>query len=383
MIGLDWPVGHHHQVVAGIQRYAQQCGHWDSLLDPYADLLLRDHRRAGIDGIVARATPQLARLARRAGVPVVNVWLNSPEQGLPGVYHDLAECGRMTARHLLARGFRAFGFLGFKDHRGNRQQIDGFHEVVAGHGQTIDTCLVEHGFDRDPARWLRFGKQMARWIDRWPARIGVMVANDLLCRYLAEICRARGRLIPSQVALVGTGNEVLVDTAADPALSSIDLGFERIGHRAAQLLDALMDGAAAPAEPLLLPPVSLVVRRSSDALVVDDPLVAAALRHIDEHLHEDLAIDRVAAQVATSRRTLSRRFNETLGMTIHAAITRRRLDRVKRLLVETSDPLKSIAHAAGFSDAIHLCRVFRRVEGATPSDFRSVRTTGDVPDSRS
>jgi LacI family transcriptional regulator len=377
MIGLDWPVGHHHQVFAGIQRYARECGHRECLINPYADLLFQGPgHRPGFAGIVARATPELAERARAARVPVVNVWLNSAARGLPTVVHDVAEAGRMTARHLLARGFRDFACLGFEGMASTRAQVDGFREVIAPWGYSCSECHVPQHYDHTAESWQEFQGRLAAWMAGWPPAIGVMVANDLLCRYLAEACRERHLAMPRSVALVGAGNELLVDTATTPTLSSIDYGFERIGYRAAGLLDELMDGAPEPVQPIRLAPVALVARQSSDAFVVEDEMVAKALRFITDHLHDDIDVVQVADHVATTRRTLSRRFNDSLGMTIHDAITRLRLDRVKSRLVETASALKTIARECGFRDATHLCKVFQRVEGTSPSEYRAARRVG-------
>ncbi len=378
MIGLDWPVGHHHQVFAGIQRYARECGRWECLMNPYADLLFQTPgKNPGFDGVVARATPELAERARAANVPVVNVWMNSAAKGLPTVVHDVAEAGRMTARHLLARGFRDFAFLGFADMMSTQTQADGFREVIDPLGYSCTECRVRHQYDHTADNWQKFQQQLKTWMDNWPPSIGVMVANDLLCRYLAEACRERNLAMPRSVSLVGAGNEILVDTATTPTLSTIDYGFERIGYRAAELLDALMDGAPEPAEPIRLAPVALVARQSSDAFVVDDVMVASALQFISDHLHEDIDVEQVAEHVSTTRRTLSRRFHDSLSLTIHDAITHLRLDRVKSRLVESSAVLKSIAKECGFRDAIHLCKVFQRVEGTSPSEYRAERTVGE------
>lgn len=375
MIGLDWPVGHHHQVFAGIQRYARECGRWDCLINPYADLLFQGPGHdPGFDGVVARATPELVERARAAKVPVVNVWLNSAAKGLPTVVHDVAESGRLIARHLLVRGFRSFGYLGFSNNVGTQQQLDGFRELIRPMGYSCSECLVPAQYDHTAEHWQRFQAQLTTWISGWSPPVGVMVANDLLCRYLAEACRERNLAMPKSVALVGSGNEVLVDTAANPTLSSVDFGFENIGYRAAQLLDALMDGAPEPTEPVRLSPISLVTRQSSDAFVVDDVMVATALQFISDHLHEDIDVEQVADHVTTTRRTLSRRFHESLGMTIHDAITQRRLDRVKQQLVESNVVLKTIAKDCGFRDAIHLCKVFQRIEGTSPSNYRAERS---------
>ena len=85
-IDLNEPVVHHHQIYAGIQQYAQECGRWECSVTPYAEGLLTGRRRdIRIDGIIARTTSLLAKLAREKRIPVVNVWLNSPARGLPPV----------------------------------------------------------------------------------------------------------------------------------------------------------------------------------------------------------------------------------------------------------------------------------------------------------
>ncbi len=378
MIGLDWPLGHHHQIFAGIQRYARECGHWECLMNPYADLLFKGPgHNPGLDGVVARATPELAERSRAANVPVVNVWMNSAAKGLPTVLHDVAEAARMTARHLLARGFRDFGYLGLEGLISTQTQVEAFRSVIGPLGYTLTECRVRPRFDYTADSWQEFQQQLKTWIDGWPPSIGVMVAGDLLCRYLAEACRERNLAMPRSVSLVGTGNEIMVATATTPTLSSVDYGFERIGYRAAELLDALMDGAPEPAEPLILAPVSLVARQSSNAYVVNDAMVGSSLQFISDHLHEDIDVEQVAAHVSTTRRTLSRRFHDSLELTIHDAITRMRLDRVKSRLVESSAVLKTIAKECGFRDAIHLCKVFQRVEGTSPSEYRAERRVGD------
>jgi LacI family transcriptional regulator len=374
MVGLDWPLGHHHQIFAGIQRYAQECGRWECLINPYADLLIADLQKdSGINGIIARTSPGLAELAKAANIPLVNVWQNSTAQGVPHVFPDNLESGKMAAEHLLARGLRSFAFLGLSGLSSSQNQAQGLSEVLAAKGHSLSKCLIDPAYDATPENWQCFQTKLGQWMDSWSLPIGVLAHTDFMCRFLAEACRSRNLEIPQSVTLIGSGNEVLIDTAAHPTLSSIDFGYERIGHRAAQLLDNLMDGALAPTEPLVLPPIAFVVRQSSDAFVVDDPIVSQALRFITDTLHLGVNVDQVAAHVATTRRTLSRRFNRSLGQTIHDAITQLRLERVKRQLVNTKAALKTVAVECGFRDAIHLCKVFQRVEKTSPSEYRASR----------
>src|SRR5204863_167060 len=80
--------------------------------------------------------------------------------------------------------------------------------------------------------------------------------------------------------VVGIGNDVLMCELARPSLSSVALPSEQVGYEAAALLDRLMAGEPPPDRPILLLPLGVVVRQSSDLLAIRDPEVVAAVRII-------------------------------------------------------------------------------------------------------
>ena len=69
-------------------------------------------------------------------------------------------------------------------------------------------------------------------------------------------------------------------------------------------------------------------------------------------------------------RVLERRFAKQTGMTVQNVIERAKIERVKTLLAETNEQVKSIASACGFSTVSHLTARFRRLEGMTMSEYR-------------
>ena len=74
--------------------------------------------------------------------------------------------------------------------------------------------------------------------------------------------------------------------------------------------------------------------------------------------------------MAATRRTLERRFKESIGRSIAGEITRLRIQRAKRRMVETDASMKDVATDAGFRSADHFYKVFARVEGVPPSHYR-------------
>jgi LacI family transcriptional regulator len=373
VLDLTWPYKRHHGVFAGTQEYAEQHNHWDCTIDAYIEHQLNEEgAESGYDGIIARATQPLADAAKRAGIPLVNVLFSRTFPGVQSVAPDFHAAGRMAADHLMARGFRKFGFLGWKGHKFSDAQQATFKATVTQAGFSYSAIQTPNSFDSRSASWQKFTIRMNEWIDTWELPIGIGVSDDVLSRYLISACRRKGISVPTDAAIVGTHNETTVCTHPAPSISSIEIGYERIGYRAAELLEDMMNGTSVPGEPILLEPAILIPRQSSDAVAVDDPLVAAAMRFISENSHEQIHVTDVATAVHVNRRTLERRFRQIMDRSIAEEILRLRVERVKRQLVEGEIPIKNLANTSGFSDPLQMRLSFKRVVGVTPRAYRKM-----------
>ncbi len=376
VIDLDWPYRYHQDVFVGVQRYARQAEAWDCRIDPHATDTLAGCKKgkATYDGVVGRIPPALAKQAQRLRIPAVNVWLSSPAMAsVPSVVQDMRSSGALAAEHLLARGLRSFSYLGYRRDRGAKLQWEGFLGKLRDEGYEASRELVPVNYSTGAA-WAKFQATLDQWIATWTPPTGIYVVHDLTGRFLAEAIRRNGLNVPNDVALISGVNEPTIAMSGDPTLTSIEWGFDRQGFRAAELLDHLMDGKSPPSEPQMLPPVEIVVRQSTDVMAVDDSLVSRAFRFIAENSHRPIQVDDVATAVATTRRSLERRFRAVLGRTIADEITRLRMDRVKRLLVETDESIRNLSVQSGFGGPVQMCKVFHRLEGISPSEFRKQRT---------
>jgi len=373
VIELDWALKYLVETYAGCQRYAAEVG-WDCTLDPFADLTMKSPRGAGsYDGILGRPSRQLADKAAQAGVPVVNVYIGTDARNLPSVFPDFEAAGAMAAEHLMGRGFRRFGFLGFVREVASRLALRGFRSAIKASGLS---CSVHRYPMNSPTRrrtWGAFRAGLEAWVDTWSTPIGVYSTRDLPCRYLIDVCRSKGLRMPGDVAVIGAGNEDVICASPAPSLTSIDLGYAQVGYQAAAMLDRLMHGEAPPQTPQLISPAKLIPRQSTDSYAVDDPVVAQALRFIAEHGHEPIKVSDVAAATHAARRSLERRFQEAMGRTIGQEIMRLRLERAKRRLVESDLPLKNVARHSGFTSDNHFYRTFVRLEGISPKAYRKAR----------
>jgi AraC-like DNA-binding protein len=95
------------------------------------------------------------------------------------------------------------------------------------------------------------------------------------------------------------------------------------------------------------------------------------VRHfIEEGLDAALPIEGLAKLVSLSPSYFCRAFKETFGEPPHAYIIKRRVERAKRLMLNTAESLSQIALACGLADQAHFCRCFRQIMGTTPSIWR-------------
>ncbi|MFO0866114.1 MAG: substrate-binding domain-containing protein [Gemmataceae bacterium] len=375
MLDLQWPYKRHSEIFAGIQRYAEQHG-WVSIIDEFAHDTLRRQRSQSdrYDGVVARANHQLARLAVKRGVPVVNVWPSSPARRLlPGVFPDSTAAGRLLAEHLIARGFRTFATLTSPQNVDNDLEVKEFSRLVLEAGFACKSELVPQDPYRDVRHWRKTERLISDSMDAWTPPIGVYVGQEVCGRLVVQLSHRRGWRIPEDVAIIAGKNQEALCEQPRPSLTSLEIGYDRIGFAAAVLLDSLMNGQKAPAEPIRLPPQGLIVRESTDFFAVDNDLVASSLAFISANSHRQIGPIEVARAVGAETRTLQNYFRKYVRRPIGAEIRRVRIERAKRELTQSDRTLSAIALAAGFGGIQRLYEVFRRELGVSPGEYRMQR----------
>lgn len=91
---------------------------------------------------------------------------------------------------------------------------------------------------------------------------------------------------------------------------------------------------------------------------------------IEENLDSNICVSDLSAVARLSPAHFSRSFKQAFGEPPHAYAIKRRLERACHLMATTSESLSEIALSVGFADQAHLCRLFRRTFGQSPSIWR-------------
>jgi AraC family transcriptional regulator len=97
---------------------------------------------------------------------------------------------------------------------------------------------------------------------------------------------------------------------------------------------------------------------------------------IEQHLAEPLLVQQLAAVVHISPFHFARLFKLATGISPHAYVTGRRVERAKELLRAGELALVEVAAAVGFQTQGHFTEVFHRLAGATPRRFRLANCSG-------
>ena len=97
----------------------------------------------------------------------------------------------------------------------------------------------------------------------------------------------------------------------------------------------------------------------------------SALEFLESNLAADPSVADLARASNMSVSSFARAFRRTLGVPPHQWLLRRRIEKAKRMLRNSKEPLANIAIACGFVDQSHLTRVFVRHVGATPGRWRN------------
>jgi AraC family transcriptional regulator len=95
------------------------------------------------------------------------------------------------------------------------------------------------------------------------------------------------------------------------------------------------------------------------------------LDHVAENFGQPIAIEDLARVAGLSTAHFSRLFRQTLGDTPYQFVMDYRVERAKQMLGDRERPLIDVALACGFSDQPHFTRIFKRLTGRTPREWRS------------
>jgi len=96
-----------------------------------------------------------------------------------------------------------------------------------------------------------------------------------------------------------------------------------------------------------------------------------ARKFIEQHSGEELSLSKVAKAVNISANHLSEKFKEVTGMNFVDYVARIRFETARQPLLNSNRRISEIAFAAGFQSLSQFNRVFKKLSGKSPSQYRA------------
>jgi len=361
-------------LIRGVAQYSREHGPWAIDFTPHG---LDAPPPGGLrgwrgDGVLARIEDRrMADAVRRTGAPVVELRGMLPDLRFPHIGVDNRAVVEVALEHLLARGLRRFGFLGYA--RGAYLRMDERHDffvAVMRERHLPYSVFEDWPPPKRPHSWEQEQGHIARWVHSLPKPVGIIACSDDCGLRVLDACRRAAVSVPEQAAVIGVDNDEYLCMLSVPPLSSVDILPQHIGYQAAALLDRMMSGQAPAELRIRTAPGPVVVRQSTDVLATQDPQAVAAVKFIRAHACQRIKVADVAGHVGLSPAALEGRVRGAIGRTVYQEIQRVQIEQVKELLGDSDLTIKQIARRCGFKYTQYMSRVFRAATGRTLTEYR-------------
>jgi AraC-like DNA-binding protein/ligand-binding sensor protein len=102
----------------------------------------------------------------------------------------------------------------------------------------------------------------------------------------------------------------------------------------------------------------------------EPPAITRAKQFIQEHQADELSLGEVAHAVNTSTFYFCKLFKKSTGLNFTEYLSRVRIEKARNLLLNPNLRISEVAFAAGFQSLTHFNRIFRRIAGESPTQYR-------------
>jgi LacI family transcriptional regulator len=373
LLALGW---YDYRLHRGIEKYAQEHG-WHLCSDVTHEKVIPWGWEG--DGILAwlGAGDDLAEFVVHARKPTVDFSFRRPQLKFPRILVDHATCARVVAEHFLTHGLKNFIFYSDRDNWAFEENGSAFVRALSDAGHPCNWLRWHRSPAHDTGRfqWKQKRDWLASELKRSPKPLGVYAATDDHALEVLETCERMEISVPDKVSLIGMNNSLLAVEAMHTPISSVEPNLELVGYRGAEILNQLMHGKKMPTDPVRIPPLGLMARKSSDLVAINHPGVARSLRFMLDHCHESIGVNDLAKAASMSIRSFHQAFVVNVGRPPGHELQRLRIDRAKKLLADSSDKMEAIAGLCGYQSSNSFWVAFKQATGMSPKQYQKQSTT--------
>ncbi len=372
---LDFAEEYSKLLLKGISSYSARNGQWSFCRMPlyYREMIgvkgIVDWAREWkANGIIGQLYNEMEEGFLAEDIPVIAQDFKERFEKIPNITGSYRETGMMGAEYFLNKGYYHFAFYGFNNIVWSRERAEGFESAVQEAGYEVN--YYEHKKSHTADMWYYKSKSLSKWLKNLPKPVALMACDDNRAVHIIEACNHNNIKVPQEVAVLGVDNDITFCELSDPQLSSIDLDIERAGYESARLLDEMIRTGEKNIRDIIVPPLKIITRSSTDMYASSDEYVAEALTFIHRNIDSNILVDQVVKEVPLSRRALEKRFLKITGQPVYKYITKVRMEKLAQKLLSTDQSVFELALDLGFPDSNNLARQFRQLTGFAPGEYR-------------
>ncbi|MBN8253428.1 response regulator transcription factor [Priestia flexa] len=94
--------------------------------------------------------------------------------------------------------------------------------------------------------------------------------------------------------------------------------------------------------------------------------------YVEDYYMEDISLQKLSKMFFLTREHISRKFKKETGMTLSKYVTNLRVRQAKQWLLETAETIHSISLMLGYQDEKYFSKLFKKVVGLTPFEYRAL-----------
>ena len=307
-------------------------------------------------------------LFRENGIIALAQDYKSRFSNIPNITGDYRKTGRMAAEFFLSKGFQNFAFYGYRDTVWSQERCEGFYECIAAQG--FGNNFYSYQDQSLDDLWFYEAPPLLNWLKSLPQPTALMACDDNQGNRITEICKVNNIRVPDKIAILGVDNDEIICNLSDPPLSSISQNIVRGGFEAAALIEHLLNDEEATYRDVVLQPVNIINRLSTDFYSTTDAHIQTALKYIHQNIAADITVSDIVKQVPLSRRLLEIRFKQVTQQSIHKYIFNLRMERFAQLLLAIDAPIADVAEQVGINNLKNLSRQFKALKKVSPNEYR-------------
>jgi len=95
------------------------------------------------------------------------------------------------------------------------------------------------------------------------------------------------------------------------------------------------------------------------------------IEYMRQNINRKITLEELSGRIGLSTFYLSRAFKEATGYPIIMYFNKMKIEKAKELLIEDNKKVKEVAFELGYTNEFYFSRIFKRIEGLSPSEFYS------------